>query len=65
MCEWCFKHGDGGKWYNNARLYRNELADEYNAREYLDEQWKNMETQINRFMHGPRRIPTRQTIGGQ
>jgi len=52
MCQWCFKHGDGGKWYNNARLYRNELADEYNASEYLQEQWKNMETLFIRKIMG-------------
>ncbi|MDF1537306.1 MAG: hypothetical protein P1Q69_00155 [Candidatus Thorarchaeota archaeon] len=40
MCKYCLKHGDGGKWYENARLYSNDLADEHNAREYLEEQWR-------------------------
>ncbi|MHA2378738.1 MAG: 4Fe-4S dicluster domain-containing protein [Candidatus Thorarchaeota archaeon] len=52
MCKWCFKHGDGGKWYNNARLYSDELADEYSAREYLEEQWDNMETLFIRKIFG-------------
>ena len=52
MCEWCLKHGDGGKWYENARLYHQELADEYNCSEYLEEQWKNMETLFIRKIMG-------------
>ncbi|MBD3406114.1 MAG: hypothetical protein GF411_08320 [Candidatus Lokiarchaeota archaeon] len=52
MCEWCLKHGDGGKWYENARLYSDELANEYNLREYLEEQWKNMETLFIRKIMG-------------
>ncbi len=52
MCEWCLKHGDGGKWYENARLYSDELADQYNLREYLEEQWKAMETLFIRKIMG-------------
>ncbi|MHA1135767.1 MAG: hypothetical protein ACTSSE_04705 [Candidatus Thorarchaeota archaeon] len=37
MCEWCLKHGDGGKWYFNARNYQKELAEEINAVEHLNE----------------------------
>ncbi len=36
----------------NARLYSNELADEYNMREYLEEQWKYMETLFIRKIMG-------------
>lgn len=43
MCQWCMKHGAGGKWYMNARNYSNELADSIQAKEYLTEQWKNFE----------------------
>ncbi len=46
------KHGEGGKWYDNARLYSNELADEHNLREYLEEQWKAMETLFIRKIMG-------------
>jgi NAD-dependent dihydropyrimidine dehydrogenase PreA subunit len=52
MCEWCMKHGAGGKWYMNARNYSYELADEYNLKEYLEEQWKNMETLFIRKIMG-------------
>ncbi len=37
MCEWCLKHGDGGKWYFNARNYQKELAEETNAVEHLND----------------------------
>ncbi|MDW8036168.1 MAG: 4Fe-4S binding protein, partial [Candidatus Korarchaeum sp.] len=43
MCEWCMKHGAGGKWYLNARNYSNELAESMNLQSYLEEQWKNFE----------------------
>lgn len=43
MCQWCMKHGAGGKWYMNAKNYSNELADSLQAREYLTEQWRNFE----------------------
>jgi hypothetical protein len=46
------KHGAGGKWYMNARNYSYELADEYNLKEYLEEQWKNMETLFIRKIMG-------------
>jgi ferredoxin len=46
------KHGAGGKWYMNARNYSYELADEYNIKEYLEEQWKNMETLFIRRITG-------------
>jgi hypothetical protein len=46
------KHGAGGKWYMNARNYSYELADEYHIKEYLEEQWKNMETLFIRKIMG-------------
>ncbi len=52
MCEWCFKHGYGAKWYENARLYSNDLAEEIHAKEYLEEQWQNMETLFIRKILG-------------
>jgi ferredoxin len=41
MCEWCFKHGAGKKWYLNSRNYLRETALETNAHEYIYELWKN------------------------
>jgi len=52
MCEWCMKHGDGKKWYENAKNYSNELADQYNLKEYLTEQWMNFETVFIRKIMG-------------
>jgi len=37
------KHGDGGKWYLNAKNYSNEIAEAYDLREFLMEQYKNFE----------------------
>ncbi len=51
MCDWCMKHGAGGKWYLNAKNYSNELAEAINAQEYLKEQWKAFEmVYIRRIM---------------
>ncbi|MHA1688804.1 MAG: ATP-binding protein [Promethearchaeota archaeon] len=52
MCQWCMKHGAGKKWYMNARNYSNELADEYNLKEYLTEQWMNFEQVFIRKIAG-------------
>jgi Pyruvate/2-oxoacid:ferredoxin oxidoreductase delta subunit len=43
MCDYCMKHGAGGKWYLNARKYSEEVAAKYNLREFLLEQYKNFE----------------------
>lgn len=43
MCEWCMKHGAGGKWYMNAKNYSDELAKELDLESYLEEQWRNFE----------------------
>jgi NAD-dependent dihydropyrimidine dehydrogenase PreA subunit len=37
------KHGDGGKWYLNARNYTKELADEQRAVEHLEAVYKKFE----------------------
>jgi ferredoxin len=43
MCEWCYKHGAGKKWYLNSRNYLEETAREVNAHEYIFELWKQFE----------------------
>ncbi|NHJ47263.1 MAG: hypothetical protein FK733_05690 [Asgard group archaeon] len=43
MCDHCLKHGTAGKWYLNAKNYSNEIAEEYNLREFLMEQYMNFE----------------------
>jgi Pyruvate/2-oxoacid:ferredoxin oxidoreductase delta subunit len=43
MCEFCMKHGAGGKWYLNAQHYSEEIVARYNLREFLLEQYKNFE----------------------
>jgi Pyruvate/2-oxoacid:ferredoxin oxidoreductase delta subunit len=52
MCDWCTKHGNGKKWYMNARNYSNELAEEYNMESYLTEQWMNFEQVFIRKIMG-------------
>ncbi|MFX0183707.1 MAG: ATP-binding protein [Candidatus Hodarchaeota archaeon] len=52
MCKWCMKHGAGGKWYMNAKLYSDELAKELNLKEYLEEQWLNFENVFIRKVMG-------------
>ena len=52
MCEWCMKHGAGGKWYMNAKNYSDELAKELDAEEYLTEQWRNFEQVFIRKIAG-------------
>ncbi|TFG31391.1 hypothetical protein EU527_12530 [Candidatus Thorarchaeota archaeon] len=43
MCEWCFKHGAGKKWYLNSRNYLEQTAIETGAHEYIFELWKQFE----------------------
>ena len=43
MCDHCMRHGAGGKWYLNAGHYANEVAEKYDLREFLLEQYKNFE----------------------
>ncbi len=43
MCDLCMKHGAGGKWYHNAEHYSNKIAEKYNLRDFLLEQYKNFE----------------------
>jgi hypothetical protein len=43
LCQWCYKHGAGKKWYLNAKNYLRETAEEVNAQEYLEMLWKNLE----------------------
>jgi Pyruvate/2-oxoacid:ferredoxin oxidoreductase delta subunit len=43
MCNLCLKHGAGGKWYLNAKSYSEQIASQYNLREFLLEQYKNFE----------------------
>jgi len=43
MCEFCFKHGAGKKWYLNSKNYLEETAQETGAHEYIFELWKQFE----------------------
>jgi ferredoxin len=52
MCELCMKHGAGGKWYLNAEHYSNRIAEKYNLRDFLMEQYKNFEQISVRKVHG-------------
>lgn len=35
MCEFCHKHGEGKKWYLNARLYAEDLLSDLERRRYI------------------------------
>ncbi|MEA2071402.1 MAG: 4Fe-4S binding protein [Asgard group archaeon] len=52
MCDYCLKHGAGGKWYHNAKHYSAEIVEEYNLREFLLEQYKNFEQISVRKVNG-------------
>jgi ferredoxin len=52
MCDLCMKHGAGGKWYLNAEHYSNRIAERYNLRDFLLEQYKNFEQISVRKVHG-------------
>ena len=52
MCDLCMKHGAGGKWYLNAEHYSNSIAEKYNLRDFLMEQYKNFEQISVRKVHG-------------
>lgn len=52
MCDLCMKHGAGGKWYLNAKHYSDEIAQKYNLRDYLLEQYKNFEQVSVRKVYG-------------
>jgi hypothetical protein len=46
------QHGAGGKWYLNAESYSNEVAEKYNLREFLLEQYLNFEQMSVRKVSG-------------
>jgi NAD-dependent dihydropyrimidine dehydrogenase PreA subunit len=46
------QHGAGGKWYLNAESYSNEVAEKYNLREFLLEQYLNFEQMSVRKVAG-------------
>ena len=48
----CMKHGAGGKWYENSRLYSNEIVEIYNLKDFLMEQYINFEQISVRKVHG-------------
>jgi len=52
MCDYCMKHGTGGKWYLNAKNYSNEIAEEYDLKEFLMEQYMNFEQISIRKVYG-------------
>ncbi|OHD64497.1 MAG: hypothetical protein A2176_02570 [Spirochaetes bacterium RBG_13_51_14] len=52
MCDLCMKHGAGGKWYLNAEHYSQAIAEKYNLRDFLMEQYKNFEQISVRKVHG-------------
>ncbi len=52
MCDLCAKHGAGGKWYFNSEHYSNKVAEKYNLRDYLLEQYKNFEQISVRKVNG-------------
>jgi NAD-dependent dihydropyrimidine dehydrogenase PreA subunit len=43
LCEWCYKHGAGKRWYLNSRNYLEETAQAVGAHEYIFELWKHFE----------------------
>jgi ferredoxin len=53
MCQWCFKHGAGKKWYLNAKnYYADQISTEEEMKDYLEEQWKSMENLFIRKIKG-------------
>ena len=46
------QHGAGGKWYLNAENYSNEIAEKYDLREFLFEQYLNFEQMAVRKVKG-------------
>jgi ferredoxin len=46
------EHGAGGKWYLNAEHYSNEIAEKYDLREFLLEQYTNFEQMPVRKVKG-------------
>ncbi|MGM0368718.1 MAG: 4Fe-4S binding protein [Actinomycetota bacterium] len=52
MCDLCAKHGASGKWYLNSEHYSNKVAEKYNLRDYLLEQYKNFEQISVRKVNG-------------
>ena len=52
MCDLCMKHGAGGKWYENAKHYSNEVVEKHNLRDFLMEQYTNFEQISVRKVHG-------------
>ncbi|MBA7647624.1 hypothetical protein ES703_55401 [subsurface metagenome] len=53
MCQWCFKHGAGKKWYLNAKnYYADQISSEEDMKDYLEEQWKSMENLFIRKIKG-------------
>ena len=59
MCEFCHKHGEGEKWYLNARLYSEDLLSDLKRRKFIEdffihpEHISDGEAQFERFKRAP------------
>lgn len=46
MCQWCVKHGDGGKWYLNTQNYAQKMYKLRGCLTFLKELYKRLEIAV-------------------
>ncbi|MBF0216372.1 MAG: 4Fe-4S binding protein [Candidatus Omnitrophica bacterium] len=57
MCEFCIKHGEGEKWYLNAKNYSEDLASDIERREYVKGFFRGVDRSYNKYFDLARRLP--------
>ncbi len=70
MCEFCVKHGEGKKWYLQARNYSADLLSDARRRDYIRSFFADGAGQLREAMHGLERLSSapavvRRLVSGQ
>jgi len=64
MCEFCIKHGEGKKWYLNAKNYSQDLASDIDRRKYVKDFFYGADRGYKKYFNFAKRLPLRVPIIG-
>ncbi|HPS21157.1 MAG TPA: 4Fe-4S binding protein [Candidatus Omnitrophota bacterium] len=64
MCEFCVKHGEGEKWYLNAKNYSEDLASDINRRKYVKDFFHGAARGYENHFELGKRLPLKMPIIG-
>jgi ferredoxin len=64
MCEFCIKHGEGKKWYLNAKNYSDDLASDIDRREYVKDFFYGVERGYKKHFNLAKSLPLDMPIIG-